>query len=93
MIHSNREASGSKRGAALQQGHCAGHSGTVRGRIHLQYYTYICLDVFKKEKPRIGEKIDTWLGFLTIQDTDKMETFLKKNKSFQNVYDCVILIL
>ena len=96
IIHSNRKASGSKRGTALQQlqqGHCAGHSGTVRGRIHLRYYAYICLDVFKEEKPRIGEKIDTWLEFLTIQDTDKMETFLKKNKSFQNVYERVILIL
>ncbi len=58
----------------------------------LQYYAYICLDVFKEEKPRIGEKIDTWLEFLTIQDTDKMETFLKKNKSFQTVYDRVILM-
>ena len=57
----------------------------------LQYYAYICLDVFKEEKPRIGEKIDTWLEFLTIQDTDKMETFLKKNKSFQTVYERVIL--
>ena len=57
----------------------------------LQYYAYICLDVFKEEKPRVGKKIDTWLEFLTIQDTDKMETFLKKNKSFQTVYDRVIL--
>ncbi len=57
----------------------------------LQYYAYICLDVFKEEKPRVGEKIDTWLEFLTIQDTDKMETFLKKNKSFQTVYERVIL--
>ncbi len=57
----------------------------------LQYYAYICLDVFKEEKPRIGEKIDTWLEFLTIQDTDKMEAFLKKNKSFQTVYERVIL--
>ncbi len=58
----------------------------------LQYYAYICLDVFKEEKPRVGKKIDTWLEFLTIQDTDKMEAFLKKNKSFQTVYDRVILM-
>ncbi len=58
----------------------------------LQYYAYICLDVFKAEKPRVGKKIDTWLEFLTIQDTDKMEAFLKKNKSFQTVYDRVILM-
>ena len=57
----------------------------------LQYYVYICLDVFKNEKPRVGKKIDTWLEFLTIQDTDKMEAFLKENKSFQTVYDRVIL--
>ena len=57
----------------------------------LQYYVYICLDVFKNEKPRIGEKIDTWLEFLTIQDTDEMARFLEKNKSFQTVYQRVIL--
>ena len=58
----------------------------------LQYYVYICLDVFKGEKPRVGKKIDTWLEFLTIQDTDEMTKFLEKNGAFQSVYQRVILM-
>lgn len=58
----------------------------------LQYYDYICLDIFKEQKPHIAGELERWLNFLTIDQVEEMEKFLAKNSSFQDVYSRVILI-
>lgn len=59
----------------------------------LQYYDYICLDVFKEKNPRAAGELEKWLKFLSIESTDEMKTFLRANPSFQSVYDCAIIML
>ena len=58
----------------------------------LQYYDYICLDIFKKQKPHVAGELERWLNFLTIDQVEDMEEFLAKNSSFQAVFSRVILI-
>lgn len=59
----------------------------------LQYYDYICLDIFKEKHPRTAGELEKWLNFLSIEDVSEMEQFLLDNPSFQDVYDCAILML
>lgn len=59
----------------------------------LQYYDYICLDVFKEKNPRAAGELEKWLKFLSIESTEEMKTFLQANPSFQSVYDCAIIML
>ena len=58
----------------------------------LQYYDYICLDIFKEQKPHIAGELERWLNFLTIDQVEEMKKFLAKNSSFQDVYSRVILL-
>ncbi len=58
----------------------------------LQYYDYICLDSFRKDKPHIAGELEKWLDFLTISDIDTMQEFLQKEPSFQDVYHCAIMM-
>lgn len=55
-------------------------------------YDYICLDIFKKQKPHVAGELERWLNFLTIDQVEDMEKFLAKNSSFQAVFSRVILI-
>ena len=58
----------------------------------VQYYDYVCLDKFRKNKPRVAGELEKWLTFLSIQDVEEMMTFLSENPSFQPVYDCAIIM-
>ncbi len=58
----------------------------------LQYYDYVCLDTFKKKKPHIAGELEKWMDFLTISDMDRMQEFLKKEPSFQDVYHCATMM-
>ncbi len=59
----------------------------------LQYYDYVCLDVFKEKNPRVAGELERWLTFLSIEDVEEMNQFLFENPSFQSVYDCAIIML
>lgn len=59
----------------------------------LQHYDYICMDKFKEQKPHVAGELERWLEFLSIQDVDEMLHFLCKNKSFQPLYECAIMML
>ena len=59
----------------------------------LQYYDYVCLDVFRKSKPHVVGKLEKWLNFLSIRDTDEMARFLVDNPTFAKLYKCGILML
>lgn len=59
----------------------------------LQYYDYVCLDVFKRRRPRIAGELEKRLKFLSIEETSEMQAFLVDNSDFQSVYDCAILML
>ena len=52
----------------------------------IQYYDYICLDVFRKNKPYTTEQLILWLDFLSITDTDEMEVFLTDHPEFVEIY-------
>lgn len=52
----------------------------------IQYYDYICLDVFRKNKPYTTEQLILWLDFLSITDTDEMEVFLTDHSEFVEIY-------
>lgn len=58
----------------------------------LQYYDYICMDKFKKQKPHTAGELEKWLEFLSIQNVEEMLHFLCKNKSFQPLYECAIMM-
>jgi len=44
----------------------------------VQYYDYICLDVFRKKNPRIASELEKWLTFFTIQSVEKNESMIKR---------------
>ena len=52
----------------------------------LQYYDYICLDVFKKQKPHIATMLEKWLKFFSIQKVDEMIVFLSDYPEFEEAY-------
>ena len=52
----------------------------------LQYYDYICLDVFKKRKPHIATMLEKWLRFFSIQKVDEMIVFLSDYPEFEEAY-------
>ena len=58
----------------------------------VQYYDYVCLDKFRKNKPHAAGELEKWLTFLSIQDMTEMMGFLTENPSFQPVYDCAIIM-
>lgn len=59
----------------------------------LQHYDYICMDKFKQQKPHAAGELEKWLEFLSIQDAEEMLLFLCKNKSFQPLYECAIMMV
>ena len=59
----------------------------------LQYYDFICLDIFRKYKPHVVGKLERWLEFLSIRDTVEMAGFLVENPSFAKLYKRGILML
>ncbi|MCH5265527.1 MAG: PD-(D/E)XK nuclease family transposase [Lachnospiraceae bacterium] len=59
----------------------------------LQYYDYICLDNFCRQRPCIVGELENWLTFLSLRDVEGMKEFLAREKSFQPVYDCAIMML
>ncbi len=52
----------------------------------IQYYDYICLDVFRENKPHTTEKLIQWIDFLSITDTKEMEPFLIEHPEFIEIY-------
>ncbi len=52
----------------------------------IQYYDYICLDVFRENKPHTTEKLIQWIDFLSIADTAEMEPFLIEHPDFVEIY-------
>lgn len=52
----------------------------------LQYYHFICLDVFQKERPHLAKSLESWLDFLTIRSVEKMMRFLADNPDFSEIY-------
>ena len=52
----------------------------------IQYYDYICLDVFRENKPHTTEKLIQWIDFLSITDTTEMEPFLIEHPDFVEIY-------
>ena len=58
----------------------------------LQYYHFICLDIFRRQQPNLAGELETWLRFLSIETTEEMALFLLENKSFQTLYNCAILM-
>lgn len=72
--------------------HFEQHSNTGVELELLQYYEYICLDAFKKEKPHVAGELEKWLHFLTISDMETMRRFLHEEPSFQDVYHCAIMM-
>lgn len=58
----------------------------------LQYYDYVCLDAFKRDKPHVAGDLEKWLKFLTITEMHAMQDFLREEPSFQDVYDCAIMM-
>ena len=52
----------------------------------IQYYDYICLDVFRENKPHTTEKLIQWIDFLSITDTAEMESFLIEHPDFVEIY-------
>lgn len=73
--------------------HFAQRSDTGLNLEHLQYYDYICLDIFREKKPRIAGELEKWLTFLSIEKTEDMDKFLAENPYFQSVYDYAILMI
>ena len=59
----------------------------------LQYYDYICLDIFEEQHPRLAGELEKWLTFLSIKKTSDMKNFLKENSGFQSLYDNAIMML
>ena len=59
----------------------------------LQYYDYVCLDIFTDKHPRLAGELEKWLTFLSIKKTSDMKDFLKENPGFQFLYDNVIMML
>lgn len=59
----------------------------------LQYYDYVCLDKFRKKRPKIAGELEQWLQFLSIEKVSEMEEFLLENQGFQSVYEYAILML
>lgn len=58
----------------------------------LQHYDYICMDKFKQQKPHTAGELERWLEFLSIHEAEEMIHFLCKNKSFQPLYECAIMM-
>ena len=58
----------------------------------VQYYDYICLDMFKKKNPRVASELESWLKFFTIEKVEEMQMFLAENPGFQSVYDYAIMM-
>ena len=52
----------------------------------LQYYHFICLDVFKSERPHMARALEKWLEFLSIRQIDDMMWFLSDNPEFAEIY-------
>ena len=59
----------------------------------LQYYDYLCLDVFAETKPHVASELENWLNFLTIRMTDEMERFIEKHPEFSEIYDESMIFL
>lgn len=59
----------------------------------LQHYDYICMDKFRQQKPHAAGELENWLEFLSIQEAEEMLRFLCKNKSFQPLYECAIMMV
>lgn len=59
----------------------------------LQYYDYVCLDIFTDKHPRLAGELEKWLTFLSIKKTSDMKDFLKENPGFQFLYNNVIMML
>ena len=59
----------------------------------LQYYDYVCLDVFRARHPHVASMLEVWLEFLTIRLTDEMENFLADHMEFREVYDQAVRML
>ena len=53
----------------------------------LQYYDYLCLDIFAETKPHVASELENWLNFLTIRMTDEMERFIEKHPEFSEIYE------
>lgn len=54
---------------------------------YLQYYDYLCLDIFAETKPHVASELENWLDFLTIRMTDEMERFIEKHPEFSEIYE------
>ena len=52
----------------------------------LQYYDYLCLDMFESSKPHVASELVKWMDFLTIKKNDEMERFVSENPEFEDVY-------
>ena len=59
----------------------------------LQYYDYVCLDVFRTKHPHVASMLEVWLEFFTIRRADEMKQFLSENAGFQEIYDQAIKML
>ena len=59
----------------------------------LQYYDYVCLDVFRARHPHVASMLEVWLEFLTIRQTDVMEKFLADHAEFREIYDQAVRML
>ena len=52
----------------------------------LQYYDYLCLDIFAETRPHVASELGNWLDFLTIRDAEEMESFIKIHSEFSEIY-------
>lgn len=50
------------------------------------------MDKFKQQKPHTAGELERWLEFLSIHEAEEMLHFLCKNKSFQPLYECAIMM-
>ena len=59
----------------------------------LQYYHFICLDVFRERRPHVAKLLENWMDFLSIKEVDEMMQFLSENPDFQPMYRRAIKML
>lgn len=52
----------------------------------LQYYDFLCLDVYRRTRPHEASELMKWMDFLTIKSTVEMEKFVAENTEFSDIY-------
>jgi hypothetical protein len=59
----------------------------------LQYYDYVCLDIFRKKHPEAAGELERWLTFFSIRTPSEMTQFLLENPALQPVYESAIMMM